>query len=143
MVRRGAGVCTSISFNFHIWYRVKIRFSDNPRQKDTICDIIWRRRKKCVIYRLDIFFSITHVAQLKVSKINLFCQSDIRRYSQRDIGRKIPNFIPCQEIEKWQWLIVSMWHLAEISKEIAVYAYRNASNFKLEPRCFLRKFYQI
>ena len=46
---------------------------------------------------------------------------------QRDIGRKIPNFIPCQEVEKWQWLIVSMWHLVEISEEIAVYAYRNAS----------------
>ena len=31
--------------------------------------------KKCVIYRLDIIFSITHV-----SKINLFYQRDIRRY---------------------------------------------------------------
>ena len=41
------------------------------------------------------------------------------------------------EVEKWQWLIVSMWNLFEISEEIAVYAYGNASNFKLEePRCF-------
>ena len=31
--------------------------------------------KKCVIYRLDIIFSITHM-----SKINLFCQRDIHRY---------------------------------------------------------------
>ena len=136
MVLRGYGVCTSISFNLHAWYRVEIRLSDNPRQKDTIGDIIWRRRKKCVIYRLDIFFSITHVVQLMVSKINLFCQRDIRRYPQRDIGRKIPNFIPCQEVEKWQWLIVSMWHFIEISEEIPVHAYGNASNLKLEPRCF-------
>ena len=108
MAQRGDGVCTSISFNFHTWYRIEIRFSDNPRQKNTIGVIIWHRRKKCVIYRLDIFFSITHVVQLMVSKINLFCQRDIRRYPSRDIGRKIPNFIPCQEVEKWQWLIVSM-----------------------------------
>ena len=47
MVRRGDGVCTSISFSFRDWYRVEIRFSDNPRQKDTIGDIIWRRRKNC------------------------------------------------------------------------------------------------
>ena len=51
--------------------------------------------KKYVIYRLDIIFSIT-----LVSKINLFCQRDIRR----DIRRKI---VACQEVEKWQWLIVS------------------------------------
>ena len=45
--------------------------------------------------------------------------------------------MPCQEVEKWQWLIVSMWHLVEISEEIAVCAYGNASNFKFEePRCF-------
>ena len=59
--------------------------------------------QKCVIYRLDIIFSITHVSQ-----INFFCQRDSRRYPQKDIGRKISNFIPCQEVEKWQWLIVSM-----------------------------------
>ena len=76
------------------------------------------------------------MVQLKVSKINLFCQRDIRRYSKRDIGRKIPNFIQCQEVEKWQWLIVSIWHLVEISEDVAVYAYENASNFKLEPICF-------
>ena len=44
----------------------------------TIDDIIWLRRKKCIIYRLDIIFSIIHVVQLMVSKINLFCQRDIR-----------------------------------------------------------------
>ena len=59
--------------------------------------------QKCVIYRLDIIFSITHVSQ-----INFFCQRDSRRYPQQDIGRKISNFMPCQEVEKWQWLIVSM-----------------------------------
>ena len=64
MVRRGDGVCVSISFNLHTWYEVEIRFSDNPRQKETIDDIIWLRRKKCVIYRLDIIFSVTHAAQL-------------------------------------------------------------------------------
>ena len=35
--------------------------------------------EKSVIYRLDIIFSITHVTQVMVSKIN-FCQRDIRRY---------------------------------------------------------------
>ena len=62
------------------WYRVEIRFCNNPRQKDTIDDIIWLRRKKCVIYRLDIIFSLTQVVQLMVSKINLFCRGDIRRF---------------------------------------------------------------
>ena len=37
-------------------------------------------REKSVIYRLDIIFSITHVTQVMVSKINFFCQRDIRRY---------------------------------------------------------------
>ena len=41
------------------WYEVEIRFSDNLRQKETIDDIIWLRRKKSVIYRLDIIFSTT------------------------------------------------------------------------------------
>ena len=65
-------VCTSINFNIRVWYEVEISLSDNPRQKETIDGIIWLRRKKCVIYRLDIIFSITHVAQLMVSKINFF-----------------------------------------------------------------------
>ena len=99
MVQRVDGVCISISFNFCTWYRVEIRFSGNPLQKSTIDDIIWLRKKQCVTDRLDIIFSITHVVQLMVSKSNLFCQGDIRRYPQRDIERKIPNFIPCQEVE--------------------------------------------
>ena len=45
--------------------------------------------------------------------------------------------MPYQEDQKWQWQIVSMSHLVEMSEEIAVYAYGNESNFKLEePRCF-------
>ena len=95
-------VCTSINFNLHAWYEVEIRFSDNLGQKETIDDITWPRRKKSVIYRLDIIFSITHVAQLMVSQRNFFGQSDTCRYPQRDIRRGIPNVIPCQEIEKWQ-----------------------------------------
>ena len=59
--------------------------------------------EKSVIYRLDIIFSITYV-----SKINLFWQRDICSYPWRDIGREIPNFIPCQKAEKRQWLIFSM-----------------------------------
>ena len=45
-----------------------IRFSGNPLQKETIDGVIWLRRKKCVIYRLDIIFSATHMAQSMVSK---------------------------------------------------------------------------
>ena len=73
-------VSTSINFNFHTWYEVEIRLSDDPRQKEAIDGIIWLRRKKCVIYRLDIIFSIAHVAQVMVSKMNFFCQRVIRRY---------------------------------------------------------------
>ena len=136
MVQKGDEACTSINFHFHAWYEVGIRFSDNPQQKETIDGIIWLKRKKCLIYRLDILFSITHVAQLMVSKMN-FCQRNIHRYLQWNIQRGIPNFIPCQEVEKWQWLIFSMWHLVEISGEIPVYADRNVSNFNSEePRCF-------
>ena len=79
MVRRRDGACISI------------RFKDG---------IIWVRAKKYLIYRLDIIFSVTYV-----SKINLFCRRDICRYPDRDIGRKI---VACQEVEKWQGLIVSM-----------------------------------
>ena len=56
-------------FKLYKWYQI----IQNITQE-------WLRRKKCVIYRLDIIFSITHVVQLIVSKINLFCQRDIRRY---------------------------------------------------------------
>ena len=85
IIGRGDGVCTSINFNFCAWYEVEIRFSANPRQKDTLDQIIWFRRKKCVIYRLDNIFSITHAPQLMVSKVNFFCQRDIHRYPLRDI----------------------------------------------------------
>ena len=46
MVRRGDGVCTSINFNFRAWYEVEIRFSDNPRQKQAIDDIILDQENK-------------------------------------------------------------------------------------------------
>ena len=82
--------------------------------------------KKCVIYKLDIIFRITHVP-----KIKLFCQRDIRRYPYRDIGRKIANFIPCQEVEKWQWLIVSRWHLFEVSENNA-----SLTDILRDMRCF-------
>ena len=78
VIRIGDGVCTSINFNLRAWYEVEIRVSDNPQQKETIDGIIWLRRKKCVIYRLDITFSIIHVAQSIVSKMNLFCQRDTK-----------------------------------------------------------------
>ena len=108
IIRIRDGICTSINFNFCAWYEVEIRLSDNPRQKETEDGIIWLRRKKCVIYRLDITLNTAHVAQSIVSKINFFCQRDIRKYSQRDIRRGMPKFIPHQEVEKWQWLIVSL-----------------------------------
>ena len=74
------GVYTSINFNFRAWYEVEIKLSENPWQKETIDGIIWPRRKKCVIYRLDIIFSIAHLAQLMMSKMNVFCQAVISRY---------------------------------------------------------------
>ena len=95
-------VSTSINFNFHAWYEFEIRFSDDPRQKETIDGIIWLRRKKCnllIRYYFQILF-LSHVAQLIVSKMNFFSQRVIRRYPQRDIRRGIPNFITCLEVEK-------------------------------------------
>ena len=63
-----------------------------------------------------------------VSKINFFCQRDIHSVSS--------NVIASQEVERWQ-LFITLMYLVKISGEIAVYAYGNASNFKLgEPRCF-------
>ena len=41
------GVSTSVNFNFRAWYEVEIRLNDDPRQKETIDGIIWRRRNKC------------------------------------------------------------------------------------------------
>ena len=78
IIRRGERVCSSIDLNFYAWYR----FSGNPLQKETIDGVIWLRRKKCVIYRLDIIFSATHMAQSMVSKINfssIGIFADIRR----------------------------------------------------------------
>ena len=72
----------------------------------------------CTLY---IIFSKSCVVQLIVLKINFFYQRDIRKVKS--------NFISCQEIEKCQWLIISMWQLVEISWEIAVYAVGNVSNF--------------
>ena len=92
--RRGDRVCTSINFNFRALYEVEIRFSDNPQQNETIGSIIWLMRKKCVIYRLDIIFIITHVVQLMVSKINFFCQRDICRYPG-DLQREICRLFVC------------------------------------------------
>ena len=128
MVRSRDGVCISINLNFWAWHEVEIRSSDNPWLKEAIDDIILAQENKYVISRLGIIFSEARVAQLRVLKINFFCQRDNRSANS--------NFIPCQEVVKWQWLIVCIWHLVEISWEIAVYAYWNASNFKLEePRC--------
>ena len=103
------GVSTSINFNFRAWYEVEIRLNDDPRQKETIDGIIWLRRKKCIIYRLDIF-SIAHVVQLMVSKMNFFCQRVNRRYPQRNMRWGIQNFIACQEAEKWlaDWFYVTL-----------------------------------
>ena len=126
MVRRGDGVCISISFNFRAWYRVEIRFSDNPRQKNTIDDIIWLRRKKSNL-QIRYHFQYNSFGPVHGVRDQLVCRRDICRYPEK----------ACQRVEKWQWLIISMWHLVEISEETAVYAYGNASNFKLEePRCF-------
>ena len=69
-------VSNFINFNFSVLYEVEIRFSNNLEQKETIYGIIRLRRKKRVMYTLDIIFSINYVAQLVVSKIN-FCQRDI------------------------------------------------------------------
>ena len=89
VIRKVDGVCSSTNFNFLALYELEIRFSDNPRQKEPIGSITWLRRKKCLIYRLDIIFSITHVAQVTVSKINFFCQGysyiSIEGYPKRDI----------------------------------------------------------
>ena len=89
MVPRGDGVCTSISFNFHAWYRVEIRFSDYPRQKDRLDGIIWLKRKKCAIYRLDVIFSITHVVITHVVKDQLalsegYSQMSVEGYRKKD-----------------------------------------------------------
>ena len=84
IIRIEDGVSASINFNFRAWHEVEIRLSENPRQKEAIHGVIWLRRKKCVIYRLDIIFSIAHVAQLMVSKMNFFCQWVISKYPKRD-----------------------------------------------------------
>ena len=55
------------------------------------------RRIKCVIYRLDIIFSKTCVVQLMLSQIKFFCQ--------RDIHSANSNFIPGQEVDRWQLLM--------------------------------------
>ena len=79
--------------------------------------------EKSVIYRLDIIFSITRMSD------NLFCQRDIHR------GILVERFQTSHPIRKLKngnvWLFLCD-NLVEISEEIAVYAYENESDFKLE-----------
>ena len=92
MVRSGDGVCISINIYFWAWHEIEIRPSVNPRQKETIDDIVLAQENKFVIYRLDIVFSETHVTQLTVLKTNFLCQRNIRGANS--------NIIPCQKVEK-------------------------------------------
>ena len=90
---------------------------------------IWLRRINCVIYRLDITFSKTHVAQLLLREGHI-CSAHICNLK----------FLPYQEVEKWQWL-VSMWHLIEKFLKICSLWIRNPSNLKLEERrCWEKKY---
>ena len=98
----------------------------------------WLRRKKCAIYRFD----VTHAAQLMMSKIN-FCQRDIHRYPQRDIQRGTLNFIPCQEVEKWPWLIVFLTLSQDIMRNCKL-CIRKRVQFQIwGTKMVLKKFYQI
>ena len=114
-------VCTSISFNFCTWYRVEIRFSDNPRQKETTDDIIWVSRNKRVIYRLGIIFSITHVVQLMVSKINLFCQRNTHRYPWKlKNGNGMADLILDTWLRYWkklQFMLTEMHQISNLRSE--------------------------
>ena len=83
--------------------------------------------EKSVIYRLDIIFSITGVSEITCSARGIFI--DIHR------GILVERFQTSHPIRKLKngngWLFLCD-NLVEISEEIAVYAYENESNFKLE-----------
>ena len=84
----GDGVCTSINFNFHGWYEVEIRLSDNPRQKETIDGIIWLRRKKCNL-QIRYYFQYSSCGPVTGAKNELFLQEgylqiSIEWYLKRD-----------------------------------------------------------
>ena len=81
--------CTSLNYNFHAWYELVIRFSDNPRQKGAIDGIVLTHENKARNLQIRYHFSRTHMVQLTVSKI---CQRDIRSTNS--------NFMPCQEAKK-------------------------------------------
>ena len=73
MVRRRDGVCISIILISAPGIELKL---GSVIQKMAS----FGSGEKSVIYRLDIIFTITHVVQLMVSKIDLFCQRNICRY---------------------------------------------------------------
>ena len=56
MVRKGDGVCTLINFIFRAWYKVEIRFSDKPRQNETIDDIILAQENKVCNLQIRYYF---------------------------------------------------------------------------------------
>ena len=68
-------------------YEVEFRSSKNPRQKETIDDVILAQENK------NIIFSKANVGLLMVSKANFFYQRGIRNTNS--------NLILCQEVEKW------------------------------------------
>ena len=120
-------------------HKIEIRFSDNLWQKETTNDIIWLGGKKCVIYRLDIIFSITYV-----SKINLFWQRDICSYPWRDIGREIPKLHTMPE--SWKKAMADFFYVTlgwDIWRNCSLCLYKCDKFQTWGAKMFLRKFYQI
>ena len=133
---RRDGVCTSINFNFRTWYNVETRFSDNPQQKETIDDIIWLWRKKYVIYRLDIIFSITQVAQLMVSKIK---KKNVEGYLKR-----------CTKLHtmsgSWNMAMTDRFYVAlswDVMRNCSLWLWKPIKFQSRGAKIFPRKFYQI
>ena len=94
----------------------------------------WLRRITCVIYRLDITFIKIHVAQFLLPEGDI-CSANICNL----------NFLPCQEVEKWQWLVF-IWHLIEKFLKICSLYIRKTSNLKLrreDVAGFKDKFYHF
>ena len=115
-------------FNFRAQNRVEIRFSDNPRQKETMTSF-GSGEKMCNL-QIRYHFQYNSCVEYQLALSEGYTQISVEGYRKKDT--KLHTMSETWEWEweweyqKWEWLVVSMGHLVDISEEIAVYAYGNA-----------------
>ena len=123
MIRRWDKFSLHINFTFRAWYEV------NPRQKETIGDIaqFWYQ----ILFLVQQYNSCDAVNGMKNQLLlpERYSQISVEGYRKRDTKSHT-----CQEVKKWQWLIVSTLHLfyacGNFSDQLSHFQYATLEMFK-------------